>query len=84
MDTNFFAVFAMSLLTVVAAVSAAKVISRRRHACLYSCDYGRGRGLGRARGVGVTLGAAVEVAVGVAVGVGVGVGLGATGTIAYA
>jgi hypothetical protein len=67
---------------VVAAVPAAKVISRRRHACLYSSNYGRGRGFGRVRGVGVTLGAGVGVAVGVAVGVGVGVGLGATGTIA--
>ena len=69
---------------VVAAVPAAKVISRRRHACLYSSNYGRGRGFGRALGVGVTLGAGVGVAVGVAVGVGVGVGLGATGAIAYA
>ena len=84
MDTNFFAVSAMSLLTVAAAVPAAKVISCRRHACLYSSNYGRGRGVGRALGVGVTLGAGVGVAVGVAVGVGVGVGLGATGTIAYA
>ena len=83
MDTNFF-VSAMSLLTVAGAVPAAKVISRRRHACLYSSNYGRGRGFGRARGVGVTLGAGVGVAVGVAVGLGVGVGLGATGTIAYA
>jgi len=84
MDTNFFALSAMSLLTVAAAVPAAKVISRRRHACLYSSSYGRGRGLGRARGVGVTLGAGVGVEVGVVVGLGVGVGLGATGTIAYA
>ena len=92
MDTNFFAVSAMSLLTVAAAVPAAKVISCRRHACLYSSNYGRGRGVGRPLGVGVTLGAGVGVAVGVAVGVGlgvdvavgVGVGLGATGTIAYA
>ncbi len=84
MDTNFFAGSAMPPLAVVAAVPAAKVISRRRHACLYSSSYGRGRGFGRARGVGVTLGAGVGVAVGVAVGVGVGVGLGAAGTIAYA
>jgi hypothetical protein len=80
MDTNFFAGFAMPPLAVVAAVPAAKVISRRRHACLYSFNYGRGRGFGRALGVGVTLGAGVGVAVGVAVGV--GVGLGAAGTIA--
>ncbi len=95
MDTNFFAVSAMSLLTVAAAVPAAKAISRRRHAWpLHVPIYGRGRGLGRPLGVGVTLGAGVGVAVGVAVGVGlgvdvavgvgVGVGLGATGTIAYA
>jgi hypothetical protein len=83
MDTNFFAVSAMSLFTVVAAVPAAMEIPCRRHACLYSSNYGLGRGLGRARGVGVTLGAGVGVAVGVAVGFGVGVGLGATGTIAY-
>jgi hypothetical protein len=83
MDTNFF-VFAMLLLNVAAAVPGAKVNSSRRHACLYSSNYGRGRGVGRALGVGVTLGAGVGVAVGVAVGVGVGVGLGATGTIAYA
>jgi hypothetical protein len=90
MDTNFFAVSAMSLLTVAAAVPAAMEIPCRRHACLYSSNYGRGRGLGRGLGVGVTLGAGVgvglgvDVAVGVAVGLGVGVGLGATGTIAYA
>ena len=82
MDTNFFAVSPMPLLAVVAAVPAAKVISSRRHACVYSSNYGRGRGFGRVRGVGVTLGAGVGVAVGVAVGVGVGGGLGATGTIA--
>ena len=78
--------------SVVAAVPAAKAILRRRHASLYSSNYGRARGVGRALGVGVTLGAGVEVAVGVgfgvavgvAVGLGVGVGLGATGTIAYA
>ena len=84
MDTNFFAGSAMQRVVVVGAVLAAKVISRRRHPCLYSSNYGRGRGFGCARGVGVTLGAGVGVAVGVAVGVGVGVGLGATGTIAYA
>jgi hypothetical protein len=84
MDTNFFAVSPMPLLAVAAAVPAAKVISSRRHACLYSSNYGRGRALGRALGLGVTLGAGVGVAVGVAVGLGVGVGLGATGTIAYA
>ena len=83
MDTNFF-VSAMSLLTVAAAVPAAKVISRRRHVCLYSSNYGRGRGVGRPLGVGVTLGAGVGVGLGVDVAVGVGVGLGATGTIAYA
>ena len=82
MDTNFFAGSAMPPVAVVAAVPAANAISRRRHACLYSSNYGRGRGVGRALGVGVTLGAGVGVAVGVAVGVGVGVGLGATGTIA--
>jgi hypothetical protein len=70
MDTNFFAVSAMSLFTVVAAVPAAMEIPCRRHAWLYSSNYGRGRGLGRGLGVGVALG--------------VGVGLGATGTIAYA
>jgi hypothetical protein len=80
MDTNFFAVSAMSLLTVAAAVPAANVISSRRHACLYSSNYGRGRGIERALGVEVTLGAGVGVAVGVTVGV--GVGLGATRTIA--
>ena len=93
MDTNFF-VSAMSLLTVAAAVPAAKVISSRRHACLYSSNYGRGGGVGRCLGVGLTrgvgLGLGVVVGVAVAVGVddaaavGVGVGLGATGTIAYA
>jgi len=82
MDTTFFAVSAMPLLAVVAAMPAAKVNSSRRHAWLYSSNYGRGRGVGRALGVGVTLGAGVGVAVGVAVGVGVGVGLGAAGTIA--
>src|SRR4029077_14894455 len=88
MDTNFFAVSAMSLLTVAAAVPAAMEIPCRRHACLYSSNYGRGRGVGRALGVGVTLGAGVgvglgvDVAVAVAVGLGVGVGLGATGTMA--
>jgi hypothetical protein len=70
MDTNFFAVSAMSLFTVVAAVPAAIQIPCRRHAWLYSSNYGRGRGFGRGLGVGVALG--------------VGVGLGATGTIAYA
>jgi hypothetical protein len=35
MDTNFFAVSAMLLLTVVAAVPAANVIHAWRHACLY-------------------------------------------------
>ena len=76
----------MRPLAVVAAVPAAKVISRRLHACLYSSNYGRGRGVGRGLGVGVTLAAGVGVGVGVAVGVGlgVGVGVGATGTIAYA
>jgi hypothetical protein len=73
---------AMLPVAVVVTVPAAKVISRRRHASLYSSNYGRARGVGRALGVGVTLGAGVGVAVGVAVGVGVGVGLGATGTIA--
>jgi len=81
MDTTFFAVSAM-LLNVAAAVPTAKANSSRRHAWLYSSNYGRGRGAGRALGVGVTLGAGVGVAVGVAVGVGVGVGLGAAGTIA--
>ncbi len=76
MDTKFFAVSAMPLLTVAAAVPAANAISLM--------NYGRGRGVGRALGVGVTLGPGVGVAVGVAVGLGVGVGLGATGTIAYA
>ena len=84
MDTNFFAVSAMSLFTVVAAEPAAMEIPCRRHACLYSSNYGRGRGVGRALSVGVTLGAGVGVALGVAVGLGVGVGLGAAGTIAYA
>ena len=84
MDTNFFAGSAMPPVAVVVAVPAAKVISCRRHACLYSSNYGRGRGFGRVLGVGVILGAGVGVVVGVAVGVGVGVGLGATGTIAYA
>ena len=71
MDTNFFAGSAMPPVVVVAAVPAAKVISRRRHACLYSSNYGRGRGVGRALGVGVTLGAGVALGVGVAVAVGV-------------
>ena len=62
-------------LAVVAAMAAAKVISRRRHACLYSSNYGRGRGFGRALGVGVTLGAGVGVGVGVGVAVGVGDGV---------
>ena len=92
MDTNFFAVSAMSLLTVAAAVPAAKVIHAGDTPASTFSNYGRGRGLGRPLGVGVTLGAGVGVAVGVAVGVGlgvdvavgVGVGLGATGTIAYA
>ena len=86
MDTNFFAGSAMPPVALLVAVPAAKVISRRRHACLYNSNYGRGRGFGRALGVGVTLGAGVGVAVGVAVGVGVGVGvgLGDAGTIAYA
>jgi hypothetical protein len=89
MDTNFFAVSAMSLLAVAAAVAAAKVIPSRRHACLYSSNYGRGRGLGHTLGIGVTLGAGVGVAVvaavaAVAVGVGVGIRVGASGTIAYA
>ena len=66
MDTNFFAGSAMPPRAVVAAVPAAKVISRRRHACLYSSNYGRGRGVGCGLGVGL----------------GVGVGVAATGTIA--
>ena len=81
MDTNFF-VSAMSLLTVAAAVPAAKVISRRHRRSrigasgfLPMMNYGRGRGLGRTRGVGLTLGAGVEVALGVTVGVGVAVGV---------
>jgi len=60
------------LLAVAAAVPAAKVMSRRRHACLYSSNYGRGCGVGRAVGVGGTLGAGVGVAVGLAVELGVG------------
>ena len=63
MDTNFFAVSAMSLLTVAAAVPAAKVIHAGDTPASTLSNYGRGRGLGRALGVGVTLGAGVEVAV---------------------
>jgi hypothetical protein len=82
MDTNFFAVSAMWLFTVVAAVPAAKVIHAGGTPASTVSNYGRGRGLGRGLGVGVTLGVGFGVAVGVAVGLGVGVGLGATGTMA--
>ena len=78
MNTNFFAVSAMSLLTLAAAVPAAKVIHAGYTPASTLSNYGRGRGVGRALGVGVPLGVGVEV------GVGVGVGLGATSTIAYA
>ena len=86
MDTNFFAESAMPPVAVVATVPAAKAILRRRHACLYSSNYGRG--FGRALGVGVSLGpgvallVGVAVAVGVTVGVGVGVGVGVAVAVA--
>src|SRR6478672_4663685 len=62
----------MSLLTVAAAVSAAKAI-HAGDTPASTANYGRGRGVGRARGAGVTLGAGVGVAVGVGVGVAHGV-----------
>jgi hypothetical protein len=74
-DTNFFAVSAMSLLTVPAAVPAPKVIHAGDTPASTFSNYGRGRGLGCALGVGVILGTGVEVAVGVAVEVGVGFGV---------
>ena len=62
----------MSLLTVAAAVPAAKAI-HAGDTPASTANYGRGRGVGRARGAGVTLGAGVGVAVGVGVGVAHGV-----------